>query len=294
LSRRGGSSFRFCSRGLPDRRFGCRFCASRRAFVGCRMSQCRGLVSRLRRLSGPARRLRSGGSRTSHIRPGPRGSFGGHSAVLQCRYARGGASHSRMRGNAMICRSKIRLVLLRNLLVLMLRCCRWNMFLAGESLLLRSWPGGNSVRATIKAGVVVIDDRRVVDNRCIHISVPDHRPVHVYCRCVVSEDPTAPLAAGKAASTITEAIVNAAVKAYLRSPIAFMEDIDTAVSPAPISRRPKIARLRSLHPCARHPIVVTNAIPCPVTGRPHKVGLGAGRLNVNRNRRRLDIDTDAN
>jgi hypothetical protein len=140
--------------------------------------------------------------------------------------------------------------------------------------------------------VIVVDDRRVVDDRCIHICCPNHSRVHVYRRCVVSEDASAPLTAGKAASTIAVTIVHAPVEANLCPPIALIENIDATISPAPITRCPEIAGLWSRDPGARDPIVVANAIPGPIAGRPHIVGLRAGRLNVDRKRRRFNIDAD--
>src|SRR5208282_1776769 len=123
-----------------------------------------------------------------------------------------------MGGHTMIRRSKIGLVLFRNLLMLRLSGSRRNMRLTGEGCLLRRRFRGNSIRSAVEAGVSVVDDRRVVDDGCIHIGRPNHGRVHgYYCR-VVSEGAAAPLTPGKAASTITESIVHAAVEADLRPP----------------------------------------------------------------------------
>jgi hypothetical protein len=193
----------------------------------------------------------------------------------------------------MIRRSKIGLVLFRNLLMLLLGRSRWNVRLAGEGLLLRRRFRGNSIRPTVEAGVSVVDDRRVVDDGCIHICRPNHGRVHGYYCCVVSEGATAPLTAGEAPSTITESIVHAPVEADLRPPIAGIEDVNTSLSPAPITRCPEIARLWRSDPGSRDPVVVADAIPGPIAGCPHEVGLWTGRLNVNRKSGRFDIDADA-
>ena len=201
--------------------------------------------------------------------------------------------HRGMGGNAMIHRSKIGLILFRNLFMLLLGRSRRKVMLAGEGLLLRCRFRGNSIRTTVEAGVGVVDDGRIVNDRCIHISGMNHGGVHAYCGRVVSEGATAPLTAGKAASAITESIIHAAVEADLCPPIAGIEDIHTTISPAPITRCPEIARLRSEDPGTRDPIVVSNAIPRPIARYPHVVGLWAGRLNVNRESGRFDIDADA-
>jgi hypothetical protein len=165
--------------------------------------------------------------------------------------------------------------------------------LAGEGCLLRCRLRGNSIRAAVEAAVSVVDDRRVGDDGCIHVGRVNHGRVHgYYCR-VVSEGATAPLATGEAASAVTESVVHAPVEADLRPPIAGIEDVNTSISPSPITGRPEIARLRRGDPGSRDPVVVAFAIPGPIAGCPHEVGLWTGRLNVNRKSGRFNIDADA-
>jgi len=224
-----------------------------------------------------------------NVRLCPRRGFSWHGAMLQLRDAGGRPRHRGMGRNAMIYRSKIGLILFRNLLVLLLRRSRRKMRLAGKGLLLRCGFGGNSIRATVEARVGIIDDRRVVDDRRIDVGRMNYGGVYAHCRCVVSEDSTAPLVAGKAASAITESIVHATVEANLCSPIPGMEDIHTSIPPPPIARSPEVAWLRSEDPCTWDPIVAANAIPRPIARCPHVVGLRAGRLNVNRENGRFDM-----
>lgn len=257
-----------------------------------RMRRCRGLISCLRRSGRPRGRLCCS-SRMSNIRLRPRGGFGCHGAMLQLGDVCSRPRHRGMGGNAMIHRSKIGLILFRNLLMLLLGRSRRKMRLAGDGLLLRCRFRSNSIRPTVEARVGVVDDRRIVDDRRVDVGRPNHGGVHAHCGCVVSEDSTAPLTASKAASAITESIVHAAVEADLCPPIAGMEDVNTAISPAPITRCPEIARLRSEDPGTRDPIVVANAIPRPIARCPHVVGLWAGRLNVNRESGRSDSDANA-
>jgi hypothetical protein len=213
--------------------------------------------------------------------------------VLQFRDAGSRTRHCGMGGNAMIRRRKIGLVLFRNLLMLLLGRSRRSVRLAGEGLLLRRRFRGNSIWPTVEAGVSVVDDRRVVDDGCIHICRPNHGRVHGYYCCVISEGAASPLTAGEASSTITESIVHAPVEADLRPPIAAMENVNTAISPAPITWCPEVARLRRFDPGSRDPVVVALAIPGPIAGCPHEVRLWTRRLNVNRKSGRFNIDADA-
>ena len=84
-------------------------------FIWRGMSRCRGLISQWRRSSRPRGRLCCG-SRMSNIRLRPRGGFGRHGAMLQLRDVCSRPRHRGMGGNSMIRRSKIGLILFRNLL----------------------------------------------------------------------------------------------------------------------------------------------------------------------------------
>jgi len=178
--------------------------------------------------------------------------------------------------------------------MLLLSLGRWKMSLLREGLLLRRRFRGNSIRPTIEARVIVVDDRRVIDDRRIHIGRTNHGRVHSYCRGIVGKGASAPFATGETTASIAESVVDASVVADLRSPIALIEDINSALSPTPVARCPEIARLWGENPGARHPVVVANAVPRPIAGCPHVVGLWTGRLNVNRKSGRLDVDADSN
>lgn len=212
--------------------------------------------------------------------------------MLQLGHALNRTRHRGMGGNAMIRRSKIGLILLRDLHMLLLDRSGRKVRLLRDGQLLRRWPGGNSVGPTVEAGVGVVDDGRVVNDGCIHIGGPDHGRVHVDGRGVVSELASSPLAAGKAATTITKPVVYAAIEANLSSPITFMEDENIPIGPAPITRSPEIPNLRSEDPGTGDPIVVTFSVPGPITRGPHIVGFRTGGLHVNRNRGRSEIDAD--
>ncbi len=256
--------------------------------VGWRWSG-RGLLGRSRLIG----RFCRGGSRLANIRLCSRRGLGVHGAMLQIRYAGYGTGHRGMGGNPLIHRSKIGLVLFCYLFMLPLCRSRLKVRLACEACLLRGRPRGYAVRPAIETGVIVIDDRRVVDHRGVHIRGPNDGRVYANCRCVVSKLTTAPLAAAESASTVTKSIIHAAVEADLRAPVTAIENIIAAVPISPIARRPEIARLRSLHPCSRNPVVVALAVPGPIAWSPHVVGLRTGRLFVNRNTGWSEIDAYA-
>src|ERR1700751_1357219 len=108
---------------------------------------------------------------------------------------------------------------------------------------------------------------------------------------MVEEVSTAPVAALISDSEIAEAVIDAAVETYVRSPIARVPDID-AITPTPVARSPQHSHSWGNHPCAGHP-VVTVLSPGPVTRRPDIVGARTNRLRVHRDHRRRHRDRDA-
>jgi hypothetical protein len=81
---------------------------------------------------------------------------------------------------------------------------------------------------------------------------------------------------------ITEAVVDAAIEADVKTPEAAMETIAAAVE-APITRGPESPIVRRSTPGAGDPIVAGGS-PAPVTGGPEVVGRGGYRLIVDRKR----------
>ena len=108
--------------------------------------------------------------------------------------------------------------------------------------------------------------------------------------CVVCKDSTAPHAAGKADAAIAVAVVNAAIVAHVRAPVAGMKDIKSAL-PSPIGRSPQSSNERRRHPRAGNPVVAVRAVG-PVTGSPHQPRLRAYRLHIYRQHRRREADAD--
>jgi hypothetical protein len=78
--------------------------------------------------------------------------------------------------------------------------------------------------------------------------------VHMHNVGVVTEVVATPLAARKADAAVTETVVDAAVIADVRSPIAFMEEKASAF-PSPVAGSPEQAGSGSGHPSAGNPIV---------------------------------------
>src|SRR6202034_320796 len=86
---------------------------------------------------------------------------------------------------------------------------------------------------------------------------------------------------------VAVAVIDAAVEADLRAPIAFMPGV-FASSEAPIARRPKLSHAGGNNPGARHPIVAIVAV-LIIAGCPNIPVTGAGRLVEDRNGRRRDV-----
>ena len=99
------------------------------------------------------------------------------------------------------------------------------MRLAREGLLLRRRPGVEAVRAAVEADVHPVDDDRLVVG-------DDMDAADIGEGAVVIEDAMGPEAADEASADIAEAVIDAAVKADMRSPIPGMPDIKPA-APAP-------------------------------------------------------------
>src|SRR6267143_610818 len=131
--------------------------------------------------------------------------------------------------------------------------------------LLRSGPRADAAVAAVEAdtGIVVHDDRRVID------------------KCVPS-----PLPAEKADAGVAKAVVDATVKADVRTPVAAVPNVESII-PTPVARSPE-------HPNggeyqgSRHPVIAIVVIPTPVSGRLEIAGAGAKGLHVNRQGWRTD------
>ncbi|CUI67571.1 Uncharacterised protein [Achromobacter xylosoxidans] len=137
--------------------------------------------------------------------------------------------------------------------------------------------------AAVVADTAIVD---VVDHHGVVVHVGHARDVHVGHGAVVEEAVTIPVATDVADADVAEAVVDAAVKADMRSPIAGMPEID-AVHETPIARGPQRAGVGRQHPRARHPEIAV-AVQAPVSRHPHIAIAGGGRLGIDgQGRRRL-------
>jgi hypothetical protein len=150
-------------------------------------------------------------------------------------------------------------------------------------IVLRLLAGGPSVDALGTAVVADPVDLDIADDRSVHINVADDMDVDVGDSAVVGEVSAAPFAADEAYAKVAKAVVNPAVEADTRSPVAGMPDVHAAAKP-PVTGSPKQARLRSEDPGARNPVVVARP-PGPIARRPDIVGPGANGLGIDWQRR---------
>ena len=137
----------------------------------------------------------------------------------------------------------------------------------------------SAIETHTRAAPVVIAHGAVVD-------VVHQGDIDVVDRAVVVEVAAAPIAALVAEADVAEAVVDAAIVADVRTPIATVKPV-MVMPVAPVARRPQGTLVRSLHPRAGHPVVARLTIG-PVAGRPQIAIAGSRRLVVvGQGRRRL-------
>src|SRR6266567_2240041 len=160
------------------------------------------------------------------------------------------------------------------------------MRLVCSRLFLGRWARRNSAFPAVEAG-----GRRVIDYDGTVIDVGHICHADIGDRAVVVEPTTAPLSSEKPYTSVAKSVVNAAVEADVRPPVAGMPGIESA-SPTPVSRRPEHADRRH-HPRAGHPVIAGIIVPAPVAGRPEVTGSRTDGLGINRQRRRADAHGNA-
>ncbi len=166
-------------------------------------------------------------------------------------------------------------------LMLLLRIGRPVVLLVPDGLFLLARSSRGAAAAAVEAGIAGGD----IDHRGI-VGIVNNRLVDPVRRDVVLELVAAPAAAFIAAAAVAVTIVDAAVVADLRTPVARMEAIAVVLCD-PVARRPVQTRLRRLHPGSRHPVITLIATP-PITRGPDVAGSGTiGLLVIRQGRRRL-------
>jgi len=109
------------------------------------------------------------------------------------------------------------------------------MLLAHGLFFFRPWPVLNTITAVITNAVV--DNGIIVDHGAIDIGIMNYGSIYIYYCCIVPEAISLPFSAGKSYSEETAAVVDAAVKTNVATPVARMINIYTAFI-IPIARRP--------------------------------------------------------
>src|ERR1035437_5809780 len=118
------------------------------------------------------------------------------------------------------------------------------------------------------------------------VNVMHNRYIHIVVGAVVIESPPPPVAPLVADPDIAEAVIDAAIEADMRAPVATVKPIAVIVV-APVAGRPECALVGSLHPSSGNPVVALGP-PDPVAGRPQIAVAGSRRLIViGQGRRRL-------
>ena len=175
----------------------------------------------------------------------------------------------------------------RQLAVLDLFGGRLHMRLVRVAFLFRCRPRRYAAGAVVAhAGHVDVVHHRLV------INVGDVNAAEIVHGSVVRKHAAAPEAAFIAGARVAEAIVDAAIEADLRAPVAIVENV-TAADEAPVTGRPQQAGGRRLYPSARHPVIAVGGVVGPISRHPEVARRRQGRLLVHGQRRRRDRDRNA-
>jgi len=108
---------------------------------------------------------------------------------------------------------------------------------------------------------------------------------------VIEEVTAAPLATNEAYAEVAEAIVDAAIEADVRAPVAGVEAV-IAAFPTPPRGCPEITGFRRDDPGAGNPVIAAVICIGPVARRPDVAVAGADGLYVDRKRWRRNADLD--
>ena len=122
----------------------------------------------------------------------------------------------------------------RRLLMGNLGCCRLNVVFSDGHPLFGCRHCGNPAWA-IKAGVII--NCGVINNCIIYIGIMNDGSIDVHYRCVITKGSSLPHATSKTNTTISKAVIHAAIKAYMSTPITAMPPVISS-GIAPITRCP--------------------------------------------------------
>ena len=131
---------------------------------------------------------------------------------------------------------------------------------------------------------VVTDAIAGVIRHRVVVDVVNSRAIYIRYHAVIVQRSVIPVGAVVATAGISEAIVDAAVVANVRTPVAGMPAV-VAVIVTPPGRRPEGAHPGGQHPCAGNPVITAARI-APIAGRPDVIVARDGRLVIIRQGRR--------
>src|SRR5215471_11048035 len=188
---------------------------------------------------------------------------------------------------AVVHRSEQRTVRSGRFLMLRLHGGHGNVTLVSSLQLLRSWTSRCATRTTVEAHAV---DRRVVDDGCV-VGVVHDGDIDVGHRAVVVVSASLPVTAKEAGTGVAESVVDSAIEANFRSPVAVVPNVE-AVIPVPIARSPEQADFWRKDPRAWNPEVAIETVG-PIAGDPNVARSWADWLDVNRQYRRTNPNRNA-
>src|SRR5215469_7030945 len=188
---------------------------------------------------------------------------------------------------AVVHRSEQRAVRSGRFLMLRLHGGHGNVTLVSSLQLLRSWTSRCATRTTVEAHAV---DGRVVDDGCV-VRVAHDGDVHVGHRAVVVVSATLPVTAEEAGTGVAESVIDSAIEANFRSPVAVVPDVQ-AVIPVPKARSPEQTDFRRKDPRAWNPEVAIGTV-SPIAGDPDEARSWADWLDIDGQYRRTNPNRDA-
>ena len=124
----------------------------------------------------------------------------------------------------------------------------------------------------------VVGNTVVIHDHSPVVNIGDIGHADVVNGAVVVEAVAAPFTAVESVAGVAVAVINTAIEAHMRAPIASMPTVESVI-PAPPARSPKHSD-RSHDPGSGHPVIAVVIAPCPISGRPDHSGAGAHGLRV--------------
>ena len=146
-----------------------------------------------------------------------------------------------------------------------------------------------AVSATVREALTAGVDRATAPGLVVDVvETTTVAEAEIVIAAVIEEVTAAPVAAEEAGAEIAEAVVDAAVVADARAPVAGVPKV-CAAAVTPVAGCPESSHVGGLDPGSVDPLVAV-VTPGPVAGRPDIAVTGADGLGVDRDDRRCDPD----